>query len=45
MFDENKAIRVKKFIKRLKQSKGIYAGKPFILEEWQYNDIINPLYY
>jgi len=44
MFDENKALRVKKFIERLKHSKGEYAGKPFILEDWQYNDIIRPLY-
>jgi phage terminase large subunit-like protein len=44
MFDENRAFRVKKFIERLKHSKGIYAGKPFILEDWQYNDIIRPLY-
>ena len=44
MFDENKAIRVKKFIERLKHSKGEYAGRNFILEDWQYNDIIRPLY-
>lgn len=44
MFDENKALRVKKFKERLKHSKGEYAGKYFILEDWQYNDIIRPLY-
>ncbi|MBA7494575.1 hypothetical protein ES702_05152 [subsurface metagenome] len=44
MFDENKVLRVKKFIETQKHSKGIYAGKPFILENWQYNDIIRPLY-
>ncbi|MBA7611104.1 hypothetical protein ES703_18320 [subsurface metagenome] len=44
MFDENKALRVKKFIERLKHSKGEYAGNPFILEDWQYNDIIRHLY-
>ncbi len=44
MIGEEKAIRVKKFIENLKHSKGIYAGKPFILEDWQYNDIIKPLY-
>lgn len=44
MLDENKALRVKNFIERLKHSKGEYAGKPFILEDWQYNDIIKPLY-
>lgn len=44
MFDENRAKRVKKFIEKLKHSKGIYAGTNFILEDWQYNDIIKPLY-
>lgn len=44
MFDENKALRVKKFIGKLKHSKGEYAGTNFILEDWQYNDIIKPLY-
>lgn len=44
MFDENKALRVKKFIERLKHSKGEYARTPFILEDWQYDDIIKPLY-
>ena len=44
LIGEEKAIRVKKFIENLKHSKGIYAGKPFILENWQYNDIIKPLY-
>jgi len=44
MFDENRAIRVKKFIERLKHSKGEYAGTNFILEDWRYNDIIKPLY-
>ncbi len=45
MFDENKALRVKNFIERyLKHSKGRFAGKPFILEDWQYNDIIRLLY-
>ena len=44
MFNEEKAIRVKKFIERLKHSKGIYVGTPFILEDWQYNKIIKSLY-
>jgi len=44
MFDENKALRVKKFIERLKHSKGEYTGKLFILEDWQYIDILRPLY-
>ncbi|MBA7595529.1 hypothetical protein ES703_02493 [subsurface metagenome] len=44
MFSEEKAFRVKKFIERLKHSKGEYGCKPFILEDWQYNDIIKALY-
>lgn len=44
MFSEEKAFRVKKFIERQKHSKGEYAGEPFILEDWQYNDIIRPFY-
>lgn len=44
MFDEKKALKVKKFVESLKHSKGEYAGKPFILEDWQYNDIVKPLY-
>lgn len=43
--EENYAtIRVKKFIEKLQHSKGEYAGTNFILEDWQYNDIIIPLY-
>jgi len=44
MFNENKVLRVKKFIERLKHSKGIYAGTYFISQDWQYNKIIKPLY-
>jgi len=33
MFNENKALRVKKFIENLKHSKGIYAGISFILQD------------
>ena len=33
MFDENKVLRVKNFIEKLKHSKGEYTGKPFILED------------
>ena len=42
--NESKALKVKEFIENLEHSKGIYAGKPFILEDWQYKDIIRPLY-
>ncbi|MCL5073188.1 MAG: terminase large subunit, partial [Actinobacteria bacterium] len=38
------ALRVKKFIEKLKHSKGIYAGQNFILEDWQWKEIISPLY-
>jgi phage terminase large subunit-like protein len=44
MYDEQTALRVKKFIERQKHSIGQYAGQPFILQDWQCNDIIKPLY-
>jgi len=44
MFNEEKAERVKKFIERQRHSKGIYTGTPFILQDRQWNKIINPLY-
>jgi len=44
MFDEKKALKVKYFVESQKHSKGEYAGKPFILQDWQYRDIIRPLY-
>jgi phage terminase large subunit-like protein len=44
-YDESKAIRVKDFIEKLlKHSKGDFAGKPFILQDWQWEKIIKPLY-
>jgi len=43
--DEEKAEKVKRFFEeKLKHSKGIYARTPFILEKWQYEKIIKPLY-
>ena len=44
MYDEQTALRVKRFIENLKHTTGEYAGKPFILQDWQYHDIIKPLY-
>jgi len=45
MYDESRPQKVKTFIERyLKHSKGKYAGKPFILQDWQQNKIIKPLY-
>ena len=54
MLDEQKAIKVREFIEGikvegeyrggLKHSKGEYAGTNFILEDWQYDKVIKPLY-
>jgi len=44
MLDIEKAERVRKFISHLKHTKGKYAGKPFVLTDWQWNDIIKPLF-
>jgi len=39
------AERVREFFRRfLQHSKGQFAGKPFELAEWQYEEIIKPLY-
>lgn len=44
-FDEEAADKaVKFFAKYLKHSKGIFAGQPFILELWQLDGIIRPLF-
>lgn len=44
-FDESAAERVAEFFRRfLRHSKGKFAGKPFELKDWQYNDIIAPLF-
>lgn len=44
-FDERKAERVVKFFSRfLRHSRGALVGKPFDLLEWQYRDLIAPLF-
>jgi phage terminase large subunit-like protein len=44
-FDYAAAERVRDFFSKfLKHSKGDFAGKPFELLEWQWNDVIQPLY-
>jgi phage terminase large subunit-like protein len=44
MHDET-ALSVKKFIETgLKHTIGEYAGQPFILQDWQWERIIKPLY-
>jgi phage terminase large subunit-like protein len=44
-FDDKTANTVVKYIEEnVKHVKGDLAGKPFILEEWQKNDIIRPLF-
>lgn len=45
VFDENRAARVERFFEQfLRHSKGRWAGQPFILEPWQRNEIIRPLF-
>jgi len=39
-----KAERVKKFIECLKHTKGQWAGKPFKLIEWEWEEVIKPLF-
>ncbi len=43
-FDESKALRVKTFCENLKCTQGEWAGRPFILIPWQYEDVIRPLF-
>ncbi|GAA4440218.1 hypothetical protein GCM10023155_44770 [Bremerella cremea] len=44
-FDEEAAQRVREFFLRfLKHSKGQWAGKPFELLEWQWTDVVAPLF-
>ena len=44
-YDEAAANRVFRFFEKvLKHSKGKWAGKPFILQEWQRRDILGPLF-
>jgi phage terminase large subunit-like protein len=44
-YDEAKANRAVQFIERLVvHTKGRHAGAPFILDEWQKNEIVKPLF-
>jgi len=44
-FDKERAARVLKFSQMVKHSKGVlWAGKSFVLEPWQSEDIIEPLF-
>lgn len=44
-FDSKKADAGVEFFRRyLRHTKGKYAGSPFILEDWQANEIIRPLF-
>jgi phage terminase large subunit-like protein len=44
MFDQSRADRVKDFVSCLCHTKGEWAGKPFELQQWQIDDIINPIF-
>jgi len=43
-YDEESANKAVKFIEALKHTKGVWAGKNIILEEWQKEDIIKPIF-
>lgn len=44
-FDESKAERVQRFFRQfIRHTNGDWAGKPFELLDWQYRDIIRPLF-
>jgi phage terminase large subunit-like protein len=43
-FDGSRALRVKTFCENLKCTQGEWAGRPFILIPWQYEDVIKPLF-
>ena len=43
-FDEDAAARAVEFFSYLKHWKGEWAGRPFVLSEWQERDIIRPLF-
>lgn len=44
-FDEARAARAIKFIEKyLRHTKGVFAGQPFVLEPWQRDEIISPLF-
>lgn len=39
-----RAERVRAFIESLPITSGVHAGKPFIIRDWQWSEIIEPLY-
>jgi phage terminase large subunit-like protein len=44
-FDEARALRAERFFEQfLRHMKGRWAGQPFLLEDWQRNEIIRPLF-
>ncbi len=44
-FDEDAAERVKRFFENhLRHSKGEWAGQPFRLLDWQWDDVVKPLF-
>lgn len=44
-FDINAADRVRQFCQKfLRHSKGEWAGKPFVLLDWQWQDLVGPLF-
>ena len=44
-FDEKKALKAKQFIQEyLTHTKGELAKQPFLLEDWQYDQIIAPIF-
>jgi hypothetical protein len=44
-YDEARADRIVRFCARyLKHMKGRWAGQPFVLEDWQEQEIIRPLF-
>lgn len=44
VIDEEKADRVRRFIEGLLHTKGRFANTPFILADWQWDDIIRPIF-
>jgi len=44
-FDEQSALRVRRFFEKfLRHTKGRWAGLPFQLQEWQWDDVVKPLF-
>jgi len=44
VYDETKADRAIRFIRKLKHTKGKWAGKPFNLLPWQEDQVLKPLF-